>query len=78
MAEEGSNGKAAGGNGFSSPDGREINDHPYIDFQHVSKAFGSNRVLDDVSFQVMPGETLCILGAAASASRYLSRRSWDF
>lgn len=62
MAEQGSNGKAAGGNKFSSPDGREINDHPYIDFQHVSKAFGSNRVLDDVSFQVMPGETLCILG----------------
>src|SRR2546423_12940174 len=35
---------------------------PYIDFQHVSKAFGANRVLDDVSFQVMPGETVCILG----------------
>jgi phospholipid/cholesterol/gamma-HCH transport system ATP-binding protein len=35
---------------------------PYIEFQHVSKAFGSNRVLDDVSFFVYPGETLCILG----------------
>src|SRR5215813_797335 len=35
---------------------------PYIDFQHVSKAFGDNRVLDDVSFQVFPGETVCILG----------------
>src|SRR5436853_4018228 len=35
---------------------------PYIEFQHVSKAFGDNRVLDDVSFFVMPGETLCILG----------------
>lgn len=37
-------------------------DSPYIQFQHVSKAFGNNRVLDDVSFFVMPGETLCILG----------------
>src|SRR6202023_4322399 len=35
---------------------------PYIDFQHVSKAFGSNRVLDDVSFNVRAGETVCILG----------------
>jgi phospholipid/cholesterol/gamma-HCH transport system ATP-binding protein len=35
---------------------------PYIEFQHVSKAFGDNRVLDDVSFFVVPGETLCILG----------------
>src|SRR5215469_4901004 len=35
---------------------------PYVDFEQVSKAFGGNRVLDDVSFYVMPGETLCILG----------------
>jgi phospholipid/cholesterol/gamma-HCH transport system ATP-binding protein len=35
---------------------------PYIDFKDVSKAFGDNRVLDHVSFDVMPGETVCILG----------------
>ena len=35
---------------------------PYIAFEHVFKAFGSNVVLDDVSFYVMPGEVLCILG----------------
>jgi phospholipid/cholesterol/gamma-HCH transport system ATP-binding protein len=35
---------------------------PYIEFQHVCKAFGANRVLNDVSFKVFPGETLCILG----------------
>ncbi len=35
---------------------------PYIDFERVSKAFGDNRVLDDVSFYAMPAETLCILG----------------
>jgi phospholipid/cholesterol/gamma-HCH transport system ATP-binding protein len=35
---------------------------PYIEFQHVYKAFGSNHVLIDVSFQVLPGETVCILG----------------
>lgn len=34
----------------------------YIEFQKVSKAFGENRVLDEVSFFVYPGETLCILG----------------
>ncbi|MGA1981542.1 MAG: ATP-binding cassette domain-containing protein [Acidobacteriaceae bacterium] len=35
---------------------------PYIAFEHVSKSFGSLVVLDDVSFSVPPGETLCILG----------------
>ncbi len=35
---------------------------PYIAFEHVSKAFGELRVLDDVSFFVNEGETLCILG----------------
>jgi ABC-type transporter Mla maintaining outer membrane lipid asymmetry ATPase subunit MlaF len=38
------------------------NDGPYIAFEHVSKAFGDNDVLDDVSFDVMPAETVCILG----------------
>src|SRR5438270_2880323 len=35
---------------------------PYVEFQQVSKAFGDNRVLDDVSFDVLPAETVCILG----------------
>ncbi|MFI5112725.1 MAG: ABC transporter ATP-binding protein [Terriglobales bacterium] len=35
---------------------------PYIEFKDVSKAFGDNRVLDQVNFQVLPGETVCILG----------------
>src|SRR5690349_1645839 len=35
---------------------------PYIEFKHVSKAFGDNHVLNDVSFDVFPGETVCILG----------------
>src|SRR5262249_54967292 len=35
---------------------------PYIDFKEVSKAFGDNHVLDRVSFNVMPAETVCILG----------------
>jgi phospholipid/cholesterol/gamma-HCH transport system ATP-binding protein len=35
---------------------------PYIAFEHVSKAFGDLHVLDDVSFFVNAGETLCILG----------------
>ena len=35
---------------------------PYIAFEDVSKAFGDNTVLDRVSFDVMPGETMCILG----------------
>jgi len=40
-----------------------VNGHkPYIEFQDVHKAFGSNVVLNGVSFNVMPGETVCVLG----------------
>ena len=35
---------------------------PYIAFEHVCKSFGDFVVLEDVSFSVLPGETLCILG----------------
>ncbi|MBN9615352.1 MAG: ATP-binding cassette domain-containing protein [Acidobacteriales bacterium] len=34
----------------------------YISFEHVHKSFGDFVVLDDVSFCVNPGETLCIMG----------------
>jgi len=45
-----------GSNGHANGSGH------YIAFDHVTKSFGSLSVLDDVSFFVMPGETLCILG----------------
>src|SRR5713101_602515 len=35
---------------------------PYIEFRDVSKAFGDRTVLDHVSFDVLPGEMVCILG----------------
>jgi phospholipid/cholesterol/gamma-HCH transport system ATP-binding protein len=35
---------------------------PYIEFKGVYKAFGDRVVLEDVSFDVLPGETVCILG----------------
>jgi phospholipid/cholesterol/gamma-HCH transport system ATP-binding protein len=35
---------------------------PYIAFDKVTKSFGDLVVLDEVSFYVLPGETLCILG----------------
>jgi phospholipid/cholesterol/gamma-HCH transport system ATP-binding protein len=35
-------------------------------FDHVSKAFGTKRVLRDVSFEVSAGQTLCILGRSGT------------
>lgn len=35
---------------------------PYIEFKDVCKAFGKRIVLDHVSFEVQPAETVCILG----------------
>jgi len=40
----------------------EADTRPYIEFQHVYKAFGAKAVLHDVSFEVNSGETVCILG----------------
>lgn len=35
---------------------------PYIEFKDVNKSFGPRCVLNDVNFDVMPGETVAILG----------------
>src|ERR1035438_4588814 len=35
---------------------------PYIEFKDVSKAFGDRVILKNVSFDVVPGEMVCILG----------------
>lgn len=40
----------------------EESNKPYISFDKVYKSFGSFKVLENVSFFVRPGETLCILG----------------
>jgi phospholipid/cholesterol/gamma-HCH transport system ATP-binding protein len=42
-----------------SPAGAEV---PMITFSHVSISFDGHKVLDNVSFTVMRGQTLCILG----------------
>ena len=35
---------------------------PYIQFKNVFKSFGAREILNDVSFEVLPGEMVCILG----------------
>jgi phospholipid/cholesterol/gamma-HCH transport system ATP-binding protein len=40
--------------------------NPAVAFQHVSKSFGTKQVLRDVSFDVGPGEALCILGRSGT------------
>ncbi|MGH9401930.1 MAG: ABC transporter ATP-binding protein [Terriglobia bacterium] len=35
---------------------------PYVEFAHVSKSFGEQPVLQDVSFDVQRGETIAVLG----------------
>jgi phospholipid/cholesterol/gamma-HCH transport system ATP-binding protein len=51
-----SNGHPAQSNG-NLPEGQ-----PYIQFKDVCKAFGSQVVLQEVNFDVLPGQTMCILG----------------
>jgi phospholipid/cholesterol/gamma-HCH transport system ATP-binding protein len=54
------------GHGVPEPSSAHIQEseaaRPYIEFRHVSKSFGDKHVLEDVSFDVNNGETVCILG----------------
>jgi phospholipid/cholesterol/gamma-HCH transport system ATP-binding protein len=43
-------------------DGKAAEARPYIEFKRVFKAFGPTVVLEDVSFDVPAGQTMCILG----------------
>ncbi|NYF80292.1 ABC transporter ATP-binding protein [Granulicella arctica] len=56
--------QAAAQNEAAADDIPDVKNKPgsYISFEKVSKAFGDFVVLEDVSFCVNPGETLCILG----------------
>ena len=56
----------------------DANFGPYIEFKDVSKAFGDNRVLDHVSFTVMPGETVCILGRSGVGKSVSLMNIMDF
>lgn len=46
---------------------------PALSFKNVSIAFDRNKVLDDVSFQIMPGETCVLLGPAGSGKSVLMK-----
>ncbi|ABF41887.1 ABC transporter, ATPase subunit [Candidatus Koribacter versatilis Ellin345] len=46
----------------TSPTNGPDRDKPYLQFENVSKSFGTKHVLRDVSWSVKSGETMCILG----------------
>src|ERR1700733_13024771 len=48
--------------GGRAPDHRNNQAEPYIRFVHVSKAFYDHLVVDDVSFEVKPGEMVVVMG----------------
>jgi phospholipid/cholesterol/gamma-HCH transport system ATP-binding protein len=51
---------------------------PYIELQDISISFGQHRVLDHVSFRVMPAETVCILGRSGVGKSVCLRIAMGF
>jgi phospholipid/cholesterol/gamma-HCH transport system ATP-binding protein len=43
-----------------------MSDPAAVEFEHVFKAFGNRKILDNVSFKVNVGEALCILGRSGT------------
>ncbi|STU54538.1 putative phosphonate C-P lyase system protein PhnK [Klebsiella pneumoniae subsp. pneumoniae] len=42
---------------------------PLLSVERLSIQFGTQRVVDDVSFALWPGKTLCIAGESGSGNR---------
>ena len=52
------------------PDTRAV---PAVELQGLGKSFGAHEVLADIDLQVMPGETVCIVGPSGSGKSTLLR-----
>ncbi|HMD29020.1 MAG TPA: ATP-binding cassette domain-containing protein, partial [Steroidobacteraceae bacterium] len=37
---------------------------PYVQVEHITKAFGDFKAVDDVSLKIYQGEIFCLLGAS--------------
>ncbi len=44
---------------------------PLVEIEHLSKSFGSNRVLEDINLQLDPGENLVVFGKSGSGKSVL-------
>ena len=45
----------------------------YLDVKNITKSFGKERILNDVSFSLEEGETLCIIGRSGCGKTTLLR-----
>lgn len=52
---------------------QQASQQPVVRLEHARKAFGGNRVLNDISLSVMPGEVVAIIGPSGGGKSTLLR-----
>ncbi len=69
---------ATAGGAVKAAPWKEPSARPYVEIEHLTKAFGDFKAVDDVSLKIYQGEIFCLLGASGCGKTTLLRMLGGF